>query len=148
MSLSSNEASIVFKQIHYAQLPNGETYAYRKAGNKEKVLILIHGTLGSGAYYAKLVPLLAPYFTLIAPDLRGFGHSTYNKALESYDDVADDLKLLIDALNIPKCSLAGLSTGGGPIFHFAIRYPENTEKILFFCSLGPKGCLPSDPRIT
>jgi pimeloyl-ACP methyl ester carboxylesterase len=141
--LDANEAT-AFKQIYYVQLPNGETYAYRKAGNKEKVLLLVHGNNLSGAYYAHLVPLLAPYFTLIAPDLRGFGHSTDNKPLESHADLADDIKLLVDALKIPKCSLVGMSMGGGPIFLFAVKYPEITEKIIFLASLGPKGALPAD----
>jgi pimeloyl-ACP methyl ester carboxylesterase len=142
--MSFKEAHTAFKQIHYVELPNGETYAYRKAGNKEKVFILVHGNLGSGAYFSFLVPFLAPYFTIIAPDLRGFGHSTYNKPIKSHTDLADDLKLFVDALNIPKCSIAGISTGGGPIFLFSVKYPEKTDKIILFSSIGPKGAFYPD----
>jgi pimeloyl-ACP methyl ester carboxylesterase len=144
--MASSENYSEFKQIHYIQLSNGEKYAYRKAGNQGKVLILVHGNLSSGSFYSIMAPLLAPYFTVIAPDLRGFGHSTYNKPIASHADLADDLNLFIDALNIPKCSLAGIGLGGGIVFMFGVKYPEKPDKIIFFCSMGPKGSIAPDVK--
>jgi pimeloyl-ACP methyl ester carboxylesterase len=136
-----------FKQLHYVQLPNGEKYAYRKTGNNEKVLLLVHGILSSSAYFSFLIPYLASDFTLIAPDLRGFGHSSYNKILTSHDELAEDLKLFVEALNIPKCSILGVGIGGGVTFIFGAKYPEKTEKVILFGTFGPKGLHPEFKEI-
>lgn len=38
-------------------------------------LLLIHGTPKTNYYWYKLVPLLSQHFTIVAPDLRGFGYT-------------------------------------------------------------------------
>jgi pimeloyl-ACP methyl ester carboxylesterase len=136
-----------FKQLHFVKLPNDETYAYRKTGSSEKVLLLVHGILSSSQYFSFLVPYLSPDFTVIAPCLRGFGHSSYNKILRSHDELAEDLKLFVEALNIPKCSLLGVGIGGGVTFLFGAKYPEKTEKVILFGALGPKGLFPDFKEI-
>jgi pimeloyl-ACP methyl ester carboxylesterase len=142
--MASNEFSTEFNEVHYLQLPNNETYAFRKAGNKEKVLILLHGNIGSSAYFSFLVPYLMDDFSVIAPDLRGYGHSTYNKPIITHADLADDLKLFMNALNIHKCSIAALAVSVGPAFLFSVKYPERLNKLIFFVGIGPKGSLPPD----
>jgi len=46
---------------------------YVTAGKGEP-LLLLHGTRKNHYYWYKLVPLLTEHFTVIAPDLRGFGY--------------------------------------------------------------------------
>ena len=84
----------------YVTLKNGETYAlFRKRQPGDKVLlVLIHGNfieLGlltnrlSTAYQKKI-------FELIAPDLRGFGNSSYFKIhLIHWRRLATDIQVVI-----------------------------------------------------
>ena len=51
---------------------NGIRMHYVTAGQGEP-LLLVHGTPKTSFYWHKLMPLLTPYFTVVAPDLRGFG---------------------------------------------------------------------------
>ena len=51
---------------------NGIRMHYVTAGQGEP-LLLLHGTPKTNYYWAKLLPLLTPHFTVVAPDLRGFG---------------------------------------------------------------------------
>ena len=51
-----------------------------------------------------------------------------------YDNptLISDLKLLLDSLKIVKANLPGWSMGGNEITEFAIRYPERTNKLIYF----------------
>jgi pimeloyl-ACP methyl ester carboxylesterase len=134
-----------YKNLNYIPLPNGEIYAYRKCGNKDKIIILAHGNQSSAISFMALVSSLISEYTVYAPDLRGYGNSTYNKIVESHSDYAEDLKLFLDALKITKCSLLGWSAGGPSIFTFGINYPEYVEKLMLMCSVGPKGSAREEP---
>jgi hypothetical protein len=63
-------------------------------------LLLIHGTPKTNYYWYKLVPLLTPHFTIVAPDMRGFGYTDKPAAAMGYDsrtnakDVADLMTML------------------------------------------------------
>ena len=48
-------------------------------------LLLVHGTPKTSYYWYKLVPLLSQHFTIVAPDLRGFGYTDKPGAEMGYD---------------------------------------------------------------
>ena len=48
-------------------------------------LLLVHGTPKTNYYWYKLVPLLTRHFTIVAPDLRGFGYTDKPGAEMGYD---------------------------------------------------------------
>lgn len=126
----------MFKKI---ELPNGETLAYRKHGNGEKVLLLIHGNMSSSMHWDTVMERLPDYYTAYAVDMRGFGASSYNNRFNSLRDLSNDIKLFCDALKLDKFSIVAWSTGGGVAMYFAIDYPEMVEKIVLVESVGIKG---------
>ena len=63
---------------------NGIRMHYVTAGQGEP-LLLLHGTPKTYFYWAKLIPLLTEHFTVIAPDLRGFGYTDKPPVEEGYD---------------------------------------------------------------
>ena len=68
-----------------------ETLAYLDRGRGEAVLLL-HGNMSSSLHFTPLFERLAEGFRLIAPDLRGFGDSTYH---EPFDSLGGMLSLII-----------------------------------------------------
>lgn len=120
-------------------LPNGEIMGYRKVGEGEKVLILVHGNMSSSQHWDTVMESMPQDFTTYAIDMRGFGISTYNTPVNSLRDFSEDLKLFADILKLKKFSLAGWSTGGGVIMYFAIDYPEYVDKLILVESVGIKG---------
>ena len=48
-------------------------------------IVLLHGTPKNSFYWHKLFPLLTPHFSVVAPDLRGFGYTDKPPAAEGYD---------------------------------------------------------------
>lgn len=120
-------------------IANGETIAYLEQGNGPKVLVLIHGNLSSSVYFRPLIDRLPKTIRVIAPDLRGFGDSTYNHPFQSLRDLADDINMFLNALMIDKAVIAGWSLGGGVAMEFAAAYPKRTEKLILINSTTHKG---------
>ena len=56
---------------------NGIRVYYITAGNGP-ALVSLHGTPKNSCYWYKLFPLLTEHFTIVAPDLRGFGCKSIN----------------------------------------------------------------------
>lgn len=121
------------------KLSNGETIGYRKVGDGEKILVLVHGNMSTSKHWDTVMESMPKEYTTYAMDLRGFGISTYNHPANSLRDFAEDVKLFVDAMNLDKFNLAGWSTGGGIAMYFAIDYPEYVEKLILVESVGIKG---------
>jgi len=120
-------------------LANGETYHYLEKGTGSKTILLIHGNMSSSIHYLPLINRLPDHYKVYAPDLRGFGDSSYHKRISSLKDLAEDLKLFMDALDMKSALFAGWSTGGGIVLELAAKYPELVEKIALIESTSHKG---------
>jgi len=78
--------------------PDAITLNVRVSPNAGPPLLLLHGHPQTHLMWHRLWPLLAPHFTLVAPDLRGYGdsdkppgsadHATYSKRAMAADLVA------------------------------------------------------------
>ena len=123
----------------YVDLVNKETYAYLEQGKGSQYLILVHGNVSSSIYFKPLLERLPKDIHVFAPDLRGFGDSSYNNPIESLKDFADDLYLFMEKLNIPKADILGWSLGGGVVMEFAVKYKEKLNKLILLNSASHKG---------
>jgi len=126
-------------EVRTVQLPGGEVYAYRRAGNGGDTVVLIHGNMSSSAHWLTALEALEDEFTVYAPDMRGFGDSSYNSEFDSLGELAQDLMEFVDALGIEECYLCGWSTGGGVAMEFAASRPEETKGLILLDSVPPTG---------
>ena len=120
-------------------LPNGETYYYIDEGSGKETILLIHGNMSSGVHYKPLIERFKNDYRVIAPDMRGFGDSSYNIRIESLEDLSDDLFLFLKELNIEKVHVVGWSTGGAVILKLAAKYSEKIDKIILIESASYRG---------
>lgn len=97
--------------------------AYLRRGHGIPI-VLLHGYPLDHSIWDRLVPLLEAKFDVIAPDLRGFGESSAVQAAYGMDDIATDIRQLLDALGIEKAAVAGHSMGGYVALAFARLYPK------------------------
>lgn len=94
-------------------------------------LVLLHGNGGSIKEFYKQIPELSKEFKVIAVDTRAQGKSKdFTKGNLNYKIFADDLKNLIDHLNISKTNILGWSDGGNTGLEFALQYPQNLNKLI------------------
>ncbi|EHB59531.1 alpha/beta fold hydrolase [Paenibacillus lactis] len=113
---------------------NGTTICYVDQGQGEPI-ILLHGFCGSSAYWEQLLPHL-PGYRLIVPDLRGHGRSDAPMGSYTIEQMADDVQLLMDELDIQKAVLLGHSLGGYITLSFAQRYASRLHGFGLIHSTG------------
>ena len=115
-----------------------EELAYLDEGQGE-VVVLVHGNMSSSVHYEPLITRIKDKYRCIAPDLRGFGDSTYNNRFSTLDELAEDVNLLTEALGIDSYYLVGWSNGGGVALKLCAKYPEKVKKFFDIEGAGLKG---------
>lgn len=115
-----------------------ETLAYLDEGQGE-VVLMIHGNMSSSVHYGPLIERIRDRYRCIAVDLRGFGDSTYNQRFDTLEELADDVALFLEALQIPSVYLVGWSNGGGVGLKLCAKYPEKVKKFFDIEGAGLKG---------
>lgn len=125
--------------VHFHTCANGETIAYRKAGEKGPFLVLVHGNMSSSVHWQTTMEKLENDYQIIAPDMRGFGDSSYQKELNSLLDFGSDLIDLLEGLHVDSCILVGWSTGGGVVLEMAAELKEKVKKVVLLDSVGLTG---------
>lgn len=101
---------------------------YRKAGTGPP-LLLIHGYPQNHVMWHKVAPTLAEHFTVVCPDLRGYGesgkppgapdHSNYSKRR-----MALDLVQLMSHLGFEQFRVAGHDRGGRVTHRMCLDHPD------------------------
>lgn len=110
---------------------NGETQAYREAGQGQQYLVLLHGiSSGSGSWLNQLEQL-AQDFHIVAWDAPGYGQSDVLAVSEpKATDYAARLEALFDVLDIQKAIVVGHSLGALQASAFAHCYPERVQDLV------------------
>ena len=125
-------------------LPNGVTLRYVEAGDpKGKPLVLIHGWTDTSRSWSLLLPELKRH-RLIIPDLRGHGGSDKPDCCYAVGDFANDIRLLLDALGLPRATFAGHSLGSFITQRLAFEHPDRVERLVLIGSTATPGLKPRD----
>jgi 3-oxoadipate enol-lactonase len=94
------------------------------------VVLLLHGLGSCGEDWALQRPSLLPYFTLLAPDLRGQGDSPMPVGWPTIADLAADVRLLLERLAIRSAHVVGLSLGGVVALQLAADEPARWRSLV------------------
>ena len=96
---------------------------YYEVQGSGKPVVLIHGWPLSGrAWEAQLPALVEAGYQVITYDRRGFGQSSKPWEGYDYDTLAEDLKALMDTLDLNDATLVGFSMGGGEVARYLGKY--------------------------
>ncbi|NHJ25613.1 MAG: alpha/beta hydrolase [Candidatus Lokiarchaeota archaeon] len=99
-------------------------------------LILLHGFAMYKEFWKWQIEALAKNFKVISLDSRGCGKTEHPMRGYSMELLADDVKALMDYLEVDKVNLAGHSFGGMIAQHFALKYPENLNKLILMSTFA------------
>lgn len=106
-----------------------ETY-YERRGNGQPI-VLAHGSGWDHRSWAPQLEGLAPDYDVIAYDYRGHGKTgVTGKELESVNELAGDLRALVDELELETPIIGGCSLGGRIAYTYAAEYPEALDALV------------------
>ncbi|RAP53006.1 MAG: hypothetical protein BZ138_01950 [Methanosphaera sp. rholeuAM270] len=109
---------------------------YYKVEGKGRSLLFIHGLSDNLLYWNILAAHLRDDYQIIRIDLRGHGSTDLGTDKISIGLFVNDLKKLLDELNIKKVDLIGFSLGGAIALDFSIKYPDMVSSIVLMSSFA------------
>lgn len=115
----------------------GERIAYLRAGSGRKVLIL-HGNRSSSKAMEPLIAPLAERYAVYAPDMPGFGKSTYRERRRRVEDYAEAVASFLEKLDLSHVTAVGWSFGGLVAME-AAKITPRIESMILLSSVGPEG---------
>jgi 3-oxoadipate enol-lactonase len=86
------------------------------------LIVMLHGGMASHLASLPMITPLSSRYRIIAPDLRGSGRS-WSGAPLSFDQLADDVEVLLDSIGADGAVVGGVSGGSGIALRFALRRP-------------------------
>lgn len=105
---------------------NNSNIFYKVDGMGEAI-VLVHGNFNDSRVWEYQIRYLSKCFRVISYDQRGYGNSDIPTSLFS---PYEDLKALLDSLEVKKTIIIGSSSGGSIVIDFALKYPEYVKSLI------------------
>jgi len=121
-------------QNNGSEIHTGEASIYLQKDGKGPALFLLHGFPETHLMWREIMPLLTEHFTVICPDLRGYGRSSCppsDKQHYPYSKkaLAKDMAVVTEKLGFTECFVAGHDRGGRVAYRLALDYPNLVKKL-------------------
>ncbi|MGB1252277.1 MAG: 3-oxoadipate enol-lactonase [Candidatus Promineifilaceae bacterium] len=117
---------------------NGVTLRYTTAGSGGTPLVFIN-SLGTNLHIWDAVAACFPHVQTVRYDKRGHGLSDAPPAPYAMRDHSDDLRALLDHLQIERATLIGVSVGGMIALDFAAQHPQRVASLVLCDTAGKIG---------
>ena len=127
--LNSSITDIGFKKDHIIS-DDGVMINYYIKGSEKKALVFVHGYSCSSEYWWPQLEYFSKNYTTVAVDLAGHGESGLNRKEYSMEAFGDDVKSVIEHLDLDKVVLIGHSMGGPVIVKAASSLGMKTRLII------------------
>lgn len=107
---------------------------YLSEGTGEPLVLIIgYGSKMKG--WSFQVDYFKDKMNVISMDNRGTGESSRHDYPYTIDMFVEDIRNLLDHLNVnEKIHLCGISMGGGIVQHFALKYPEKVKTLILLAT--------------
>ncbi|WP_316742210.1 alpha/beta hydrolase [Pedobacter antarcticus] len=131
--LSAKNQFRTFEREHgnFIQTNNVNMHYLSWGDPKKPCLIWIHGSMNNGYELLNIADsLVKAGFYVIAIDYYGHGQTAIPEHEVSLYHVADDIRFLLDRLDIEKAFVGGFSRGGYVATAFYDTYPEKVEGLI------------------
>jgi haloacetate dehalogenase len=124
----------MFEGFTLSTMDTGEAVINVRHGGSGPGLLLLHGHPQTHVMWHKIAPRLAEQFTVVAPDLRGYGdsskppttpdHTPYSKRAMAQDQLA-----VMQQLGFDRFFVAGHDRGGRCAYRLALDHPDHVLKL-------------------
>lgn len=126
----------MFDGFALTTIETGEATLRVRYGGSGPPVLLLHGHPRTHATWHRIAPLLAGEYTLVCPDLRGYGgsskppttpdHEPYSKRAMARDNLA-----LMRALGHERFAVVGHDRGAYVAFRLAMDHPAAVDRLAF-----------------
>lgn len=107
----------------------GRSFPYLVGGTGEP-LVLVHGFTADKDTWGAVARHLTRKYTVIAPDLPGFGDAARDpQANYSLDVQVENLRAFLQSMGLTHVHLGGNSMGGGVVALLAAKYPQEVASL-------------------
>jgi haloacetate dehalogenase len=115
-------------------VPTAVGRIFARIGGEGPPLLLLHGFPQTNVIYHRVAPALARHFTLVIPDLPGYGWSVVPQSDEDHTPytkraMAAVMIELMEALGFVRFHLAGHDRGGRVAYRLALDHGERLERL-------------------
>src|ERR1043166_3427646 len=98
---------------------------------RSEPIVLVHGFSSTADAWKRVGEELGSEYHVIAPDLRGHGQSDWDPQQRYSDEqLAADVRVLVQKFALPPFTLIGHSMGGAVAFTYAASYPEDIKRLV------------------
>ena len=125
---------MMFEGFRLETVDVGEVEIRVRIGGAGPPLLLLHGNPQTHVMWHKIAPVLAAHFTVVAPDLRGYGmsskppstldHGSYSKRTMALDQL-----VLMRHVGHERFFVAGHDRGGRVGYRLALDHPDAVRKL-------------------
>lgn len=123
----------MFPEFEERHVDVGDAEIHLRIGGEGPPLLLLHGFPQTGVAWHEVAPRLAAEYTVVVPDLRGYGESTGpadpGAADYTHRAMAADMVAVMEALGHGECRIAGHDRGARVGYRFALDFPERVRKL-------------------
>lgn len=107
---------------------------HARSGGSGPPLLLLHGYPQTHVMWHRMAPKLAERFTVVVPDLRGYGESSCPPAdperfIYSKRAMANDNVELMESLGFEDFRVVGHDRGGRVAYRMALDYPDKVNRL-------------------
>ncbi|MUL39127.1 alpha/beta fold hydrolase [Gloeocapsopsis dulcis] len=128
------------KQI---KLENYQTVYLEGGVTHLETILFLHGWTIATAPYQETLYLLSQHYYVIAPELPGFGKTTFPTSVPDYNGYVECIISFLTALKLKKVHVVGHSGGGAVGVVLAATFPTVVKSLVLIDSTGiPLGFLP------
>ena len=127
----------MFDGFQTERMETASTHIHLRIGGEGPPLLLLHGYPQTHVTWHRVAPVLAEHFTVVVPDLRGYGdsgtpptdceHAPYGKRAMAMDQVE-----VMTGLGFDVFAVAGHDRGARVAYRLALDHPERVSHL---CSL-------------
>ncbi|AWV97450.1 alpha/beta fold hydrolase [Arcticibacterium luteifluviistationis] len=119
---------------------NGYTvHYYENEASDKPALVLLHGMGDDKSSFLQTAKFLSEDYHLILPDLAGHGENERKQGLDySINGQATFLKSFLEKMGVMHFNLIGNSMGGHTAAAYAVKYPNDINKLILLNAAGIK----------
>ena len=117
-----------------ATIETAETGVFVRWSGSGPPVLLLHGFPQTHLMWRAVAPLLSARFTVVCPDLPGYGHSFCPAARADHAPhakraMAQQMAAVMEQLGFHRFCIAGHDRGGRVAYRLALDYPDRVERL-------------------